>query len=138
MVAPELEITPECAVYRPVAQVPPEEVVRLIGEAIRSARERGLPRLLVVTTGFAPVLSQPSAAFRYQVASAWAEAAARRVAVAMVVRPELIDPTKFFTTSAGFAGMTYETFLTEDEARAWLAGVRPAVAPTPESPAPPR
>lgn len=105
--------------YRPPGAVSLEEVVKLMGEGIVYAREQGVQRLLIdttQTTGIAP----PQTIERYQLARHFAEAAQSRVRVAVLTRPELIDPSRFGVTVAQNRGLMADVFANEAEALAWL------------------
>jgi hypothetical protein len=88
-------------------------------EVITYARENGIRKLLVDTTGWTGHTS-PSTIERYHVAEEFAHAARSAVKVAMVVRPELMDPNKFEVTVAENRRMDGNVFDSECEALAWL------------------
>ena len=113
------EVLEDHAVFRPSGQVSLEQAVHLVTSAITYAREQELRKLMVVTTGLTG-FDPPDIATRYFFVHEWARAAGGRVCVAMVARPEMIDPHKFGVTVAGNAGLTSEVFDSEEEARAWL------------------
>jgi hypothetical protein len=105
--------------YRPVAVGTFERAVDLVAEAMRFARERGLADLLVNTcelTGF-PV---PDTFARYSLALKWAESAGGALRVAMVTRPEIIDPQKIGVLMAQNRGANGDVFTNETDALAWL------------------
>jgi len=77
--------------YRPNGTVTFERAVDLVAEAMRLARSLGLIDLLVNTTGFTG-FQPPSIFARHALAVKWAESAGSGLIVAMVARPELIDP----------------------------------------------
>jgi hypothetical protein len=120
----ELEIFEDYAVFRPTGRVSLERAIDVVRTAIASARECRIGKLLVDTsglTGFEP----PSIAHRYFFFHDWARAAEREVRLALVVRPELIDPQKFGRTVAANAGFITDVFTTEEEALAWLDVKKP-------------
>ena len=88
-------------------------------EAITFAREQGLTHLLIDTTKWLGHAS-PDTLERYDVASAFSKAAGSEVKVAMVVRPEMMDPEKFEVTVATNRGMIGNVFDSEKDALAWL------------------
>ena len=90
-----------------------------VDAAISAARERGVTRLLVVTTAWSG-LRQPSTTERYYYVSQWAEKAAGFVRMAVVASPELIDAERFGVTVARNRGFVANVFTTEDEALDWL------------------
>ena len=105
--------------YRPAGTVSFGEVVSLVGAAIAAARSHQARDLLVDTTaltGFPP----PDTLQRFSAVEAWAKEASGKVRLAMVARPEMIDPQKFGVTVAANRGMASNIFPTEGEALAWL------------------
>ncbi|MDX1440414.1 MAG: hypothetical protein R3284_10985, partial [Rubricoccaceae bacterium] len=50
----------------------------------------------------------------------WAEAAHGAVRVALLARPEMLDPERFGVTVAANLGFTADAFTSEEEALAWL------------------
>ena len=105
--------------YRPVAQVTFEQAVDLVERAIAHARSLGLVDLLVNTTrltGFTP----PSVFARYAMATKWVGAAGASLRVALVARPELIDPQKIGVLMLQNRGASGDVFTNETEALAWL------------------
>jgi hypothetical protein len=57
---------------------------------------------------------------RFQFAQAFAEAAHSAVKLAMVVRPEMMDPDKIEVTAAKNRGLVGNVFDSEKDALAWL------------------
>jgi hypothetical protein len=107
--------------YRPIGVVTFELAVEMVSEAMNFARSLKLADLLVNThdlTGFA----SPSVFARYALAVKWAQSAAGSLRVALVVRPELMDPQKIAVLMAQNRGVAGDAFLTEAEALAWLDG----------------
>ena len=105
--------------FRPVAVVTYEQAIDMVAEATRYARERGLAGLLVNTiglTGFAP----PGTFARYSMAVKWAETAGGALHVAVVARPEIIDPQKIGVLMAQTRGVDGDVFTNETDALAWL------------------
>lgn len=88
-------------------------------EAITLARLRGVRRLLIDTTRWTGHDS-PGTLDRYDVAAAFAQAAGSGLKVAMVVRPEMMDPNKFEVMVARNRGMTGNVFDSENDALRWL------------------
>ena len=120
MKAPEhFEVMPEYCCYRLLGHGPLEEAASKVIEAITYAREQGMRKLLIDTTKWTGHAS-PDTLDRYQWASAFSEAARSAVKVAMVVRPELMDPEKFEVTVARNRGLRGNVFDSEKEALAWL------------------
>jgi hypothetical protein len=105
--------------YRPVAVVTFEQAIEMVAHAMRHARDRGLADLLVNThglTGF-PV---PGTFARYSLAVKWADSAGGALRVALVARPEIIDPQKIGVLMAQNRGMNGDVFTNETDALAWL------------------
>ena len=88
-------------------------------EVITFTREQGIRKLLIDTTGWTGHQS-PDTLERYQFAQAFAAAAGSTVRLAMVVRPEMMDPDKFEVTVARNSGLLGNVFDSENEALAWL------------------
>jgi hypothetical protein len=107
------------AAYRPVAHVSLAQGIEMVTAAITRARERGIRKLLVNTCGFTGVES-PGLGARYFFVHEWARAAGGQLTLAMVARPEMIDPQKFGVNVAIAAGLQSDVFPTEEEAVAWL------------------
>jgi hypothetical protein len=107
------------AVYRPVGFVSFDEVVTLVRAAIAAARSNQVKDLLVDTTALTG-FSSPDTFQRFLAVVEWAEEARWSVRLAMVARPEMIDPQKFGVTVAANRGLVSNIFTTEGEARAWL------------------
>jgi len=131
MTAPEnFELLEDYAVFRPTGRVSLAKGVQWVTSAITYCRERGIRKLLVDTcslTGFAP----PAVHTRYFFMHEWAAAAAGAVCIAMVARPEMIDPEKFGVTVGRNAGLVCDVFSLESEADAWLRNVKPCKAARP-------
>ncbi len=105
--------------YRPNAQVTFEQAVDMVAQAIQMARELGLADLLANTsglTGFTP----PSVFARYSMAAKWAQNSGSTLRVALVARPELIDPQKIGVLMMQNRGGSGDVFANEQEALAWL------------------
>jgi hypothetical protein len=107
------------AEYRPTGQVSLEQMVELVTSAIAFAHDQQQRKLLVVTsgiTGFKP----PTLATRYYFIQKWASVANGVVILAIVARPEMIEPQKFGVTVAANRGLRSNIFESEEEALAWL------------------
>ncbi len=116
-----LEIVDDYAVFRPSGEASVEQAEDMIASAIAAARKQAIPKLLVVTLGWTRLRS-PSIPDRYFMVRKWAKAAAGVVKVAVVARPELLDPQKFGVAVATNSGLCAEVFTAEDEAIVWLEG----------------
>ncbi|MBP9899989.1 MAG: hypothetical protein V9H26_23395 [Verrucomicrobiota bacterium] len=114
-----IEVNGDCAYYRPVGKVTIEQGAGLVDHAIGFARAHQLSKLLIncaQLTGF----PSPSLPQRYFLVRGWAKTAQGLVQVALVARPEMIDPEKFGVTVARNAGFLADVYPTEPEALAWL------------------
>ena len=101
-----------------------EPATALVTSALEQAFMQRHDRLLVVATdvvGF----DSPGIAARHQMMRHWAGAAQAWVRLALVVRPELIDPEKFGVIAARNFGFLTDVFETEHEALEWLRTLQP-------------
>jgi hypothetical protein len=120
MKAPEhFEVMPDYCCYRLTGHGPLEEAAGKVIEVITYAREQRMRKLLIDTTKWTGHDS-PGTLDRYQWAVAFSQAARAEVKVAMVVRPELMDPEKFEVTVATNRWLVGDVFDSEKEALAWL------------------
>jgi hypothetical protein len=88
-------------------------------EAIEFSREQKIGRLLIDAQNWTGHKS-PGILERFTWAGAFAAAARSTVKLALVVRPELMDPDKFEVTVARNRGLMGDVFDSEKEALAWL------------------
>jgi hypothetical protein len=105
--------------YRPVAQVTFEQAIDLVAAAMSHARSLGLTDVLVNTTGLAG-FAPPSVFARYAMSTRWAQTAGSSLRVAMVARPEIIDPQKIGVLMMQNRGGLVDVFVSESDALAWL------------------
>ena len=105
--------------YRLSGHGPLLEAANKVIEVITFAREQGVSKLLIDTTKWTGHRN-PDTLERYTVAGAFAKAAASAVKLAMVVRPEMMDPDKFEVIVATNRGLNGNVFDSEKEAVAWL------------------
>ena len=105
--------------YRPVGQVSFEQAVDMIADGIRAARELGLADMLANTTGLTG-FTPPSVFARHSMALKWAQSAGASMRVALVARPELIDPQRIGVLMYQNRGGNGDVFTNETEALAWL------------------
>jgi hypothetical protein len=120
---PHFELVGDHAEYRPAGSVAQSQMVQLVASALEFARAQHIRKLLVVTsglTGFSP----PTIVDRYYIIHEWAKASGHTVCTAIVARPEMIDVGKFGITVAGNSGFIADIFSSEDEALAWLRGLK--------------
>jgi hypothetical protein len=107
--------------FHPVANVSFEQGVEMIAHALKHARSLGLTDVVVNTlemTGFAP----PKVFGRYALATKIVESAGASLRVALVARPEYIDPQKIGVVMVQNRGGSGDIFATEREALKWLDG----------------
>jgi hypothetical protein len=95
------------------------EAASKVIEVITFSREQGVRNLLIDTTRWTGHKG-PDTLERYNVAKAFAEAARSTVKLAMVVRPEMMDPEKFEVTVAKNQRLVGNVFDSEKEALTWL------------------
>jgi hypothetical protein len=95
------------------------EAASKVIEVITFTREQGMRNLLIDTTRWTGHES-PDTLERHNVAQAFAYAAHSVVKLAMVVRPEMMDPQKFEVTVARNRGLVGNVFDSEKDALAWL------------------
>jgi hypothetical protein len=118
--APEhFEIMDGYSCYRLSGHGPLAEAASKVIVAITFSRENGIRNLLIDTTKWTGHES-PSTSERFHVAEAFTQAARSEVKLAMVVRPEMMDPEKFEVLVAKNRGLTGNVFDSEKEALAWL------------------
>lgn len=114
-----LEVVGKRAFYRPVGKVSFEQAVTMVAGAMKEARELGCLSILVNTNGLTGI-SPPSIFARHALAVKWAESAGARLHVALVARPELIDPEKIGVLMAQNRGVSGDVFTNEVAALIWL------------------
>jgi hypothetical protein len=107
------------ALYRPVGNVTFKEVAALVLAAIAAARSSAARDLLVDTTALTGFPS-PDTFERFVEVVKWAGEARGEMRLALVARPEMIDPMKLEVRVAASRDLVSNIFTTEDEARAWL------------------
>jgi len=107
------------ALYRPVKIVTFEQAVDMVAEAMIYSRSLGLIDMMANITGLTG-FSPPTTFGRYALAVKWAESAGGSLRVALVIRPELIDPQKIGVLMAQNRGVNGDAFTTEAAALAWL------------------
>ena len=117
------EIADDHAVFRPTGQVSLQQAVQLVTSAITFAREQRVRKLMAVTTGLSG-FKPPDLATRYIFIRAWARAAGGDVCIAVVARPEMIDPQRFGVTVAANSGLVGDVFESEEEALVWLRSLK--------------
>jgi hypothetical protein len=113
------EVVAKRAFYRPSGRVSFEQAVDLVAEAMKQARDLDLRSILVNTSGLTG-MAPPTIFERHSLAVKWAESAGSRLHVALVARPELIDPQKIGVLMAQNRGASGDVFTSELAAIAWL------------------
>ena len=108
-------------IYRPVATVSFEQAIEMVAAVMRDARALELTDLLVNAKGLTGFAS-PSVFGRYNMAVEWARSTAGALRVALVVRPEQMDPQKIAVLMAQNRGVVGDVFLNEADALVWLDG----------------
>lgn len=112
------------AIFRPSGHLSFDEAIDLVSQGMSFADSRHIGRLLVDTTaltGFPP----PTTVQRFQMAESWA-ATSRTLRLAVVARPELIDPSRFGVTVARNRGLFANVFASMSEAIEWLLHPNPS------------
>jgi hypothetical protein len=105
--------------YCPEGNVSLHQATRLVTKAIGFARHHGIGSMLVNVsklTGF----DSPNLGERYWFIKDWAQEASGLVRLAVVARPEMIDPHKIGVVMAANAGLVSNVFSKESEAIEWL------------------
>jgi hypothetical protein len=105
--------------YRPTGKVSFEQAVEMVVAAMAHARTLELTGLMVNARGLTG-MTPPSIFARHAFALKWAESAGSRLHVALVARPEFIDPEKIGVLMAQNRGVSGDVFTTEAQALAWL------------------
>ena len=101
-----------------------EAAAELVTVALAHARAHGIKELLVNATGLTG-FPPPTLGERYFIVENWARVARGAVRVAMVLRPEYIDPQKFGVTVALNRRFIADVFELEEPALAWLGSGAP-------------
>ena len=117
------EILEDHAVFRPTGQVSLEQAVDMITSALVFAREQHIKKLLAVTTG-ATGFKPPCLSDRYFIVRKWANAAQRKICVAVVARPEMIDFENIGVIAGQNVGLRCNVFASEEDAMVWLKSVQ--------------
>ena len=120
MKAPEhFEVMEGYCCYRLSGQGPLAAAASKVIEVIAYSRDQKVRNLLIDTTNWTGHQS-PDTLERYTWGQAFAEAARSTVKIALVVRPELMDPEKFEVTVARNRELMGNVFDSEKDALAWL------------------
>jgi len=109
----------ELAVLRIAGEHTLQQTVDAVTAALLRAREQSTDKLLVDITGISG-FDPPTLGARHEFVAKWAEAGRGHLRIAMVVRPEFLDPDRFCVIRAANLGLAYNLFDNEARARAWL------------------
>lgn len=128
------EVIGEVARFRLTGGQVLEEGVHQIADAITRTKEFGLDKLLVDITAITGV-EPPGVNMRLWLMGEWVKVGRGSVRVAMVARPEFIDPDRYAVIAGMNAGFVNNVFETEAQALDWLLGRRGGESskPTPSS-----
>lgn len=110
--------------FRPIGHMSLAAAAELVTVALAHARAHGIKDLLVNATGLTG-FPPPSLSERYFIVENWARVARGAVRMAMVLRPEYIDPNKFGVTVAFNRRLIADVFEVEGPALAWLGSREP-------------
>ncbi len=113
------EVAGEIAVFRMSGAHTLEEGVPQVTAAILRACELGVAKFLFEATQIE--LPVPGIGARHWFMTEWAKAARGRIRMAVVVRPEFIDPDRVGLIAARNCGMVGEVFDNEAAALTWLS-----------------
>jgi hypothetical protein len=113
------------AVFRPSAELSIDDVIDLISQGISFTASRQVTRLMVDSTALTGFPS-PTTWQRFQMGERWAAAARPGLRLAVVARPELIDPSRFGVTVARNRGLFGNVFSSVPEAIEWLLDPNPS------------
>jgi hypothetical protein len=108
--------------YRPIGDVTFEKGVSMVAEAMVYARANGMTEMVANVSGLSSSFATITIFDRYAMAVRWAESAGSSLRVAVVARPEMLDPDKIALLMAQNRGANGEVFTGEAEAMAWLDG----------------
>src|SRR5688500_12347673 len=109
----DFEICDGYACFRPSGQVTFNEAVAVIARAISEAADQGIQRLLVDTINLRG-FPHPTTSERQFMAEQWASRS-RGLILAVVARPNLIDPLRFGVMVARHKGLLADVFTSEPE-----------------------
>jgi hypothetical protein len=122
MTAPDhFHVADGYAHYSPQGDFSLEQSVDLMIESVMYARTSLVRKLLIDTRGLHG-FRHPTVFDRFFLSVQLAQEAAGWVKIAIVARPELVDPHKFGITVARNRGLQADVFTAEPEALQWLLG----------------
>ena len=115
---PRIELLDGVPMLRLVRAASFDAGVDAVAAAIREAVSQAHPHLLVDAGGVA--FRPPELPDRLRMVRLWAQAADGRLRIALVVRPEFIDPERFGVVAASGFGLAGQVFEGVADALAWL------------------
>lgn len=116
------EVFGDVAIFRLGGSEGLDQSVSLVGDAIQRTKQSSVGKLLVDITAIAS--GPPTLAERHRIMSEWAIAGRGAIRLALVIRPEFIDPDNFGTHVALNHGLAFRGFLDPARAMDWLLGRR--------------
>jgi hypothetical protein len=122
------EVVEGRGIFRPKGRMSLEAAAEQVTAAIAHARAHGIKELFVNATGLTG-FGPPNLSERYFIVDNWARVARGAIRLAMVVRPEFIDPQKFGVTVALNRRFIVDVFELEAPALAWLGSHEPPSSP---------
>lgn len=112
------EIVGNIAVCRLGGKRTLDDGVRIMTQAILRAKAAGIAKLLVDVTAIDVPL--PSLMERHWLVTEWANAGRGALRMAVVIRPEFVDPQNFGTVVARSHGLDFRAFTDNEHAMDWL------------------
>jgi hypothetical protein len=109
------------AIFRVHGDFPFATAMQSVTAAIASAQNQRISKFMIVTLELSTI-KPPSIAMRHFLAREWATTAGASMRVAVVAKPEMIDPQKLGVMVARNFGATADAFTSEADAIAWLEG----------------
>ena len=120
MVDASYEVLEDVAIFRLGGSEGLDQGVSLVGDAIQRTKQSGIDKLLVTAIASGPA----TLAERHRIMAEWATAGRGAIRLALVIRPEFVDPDNFGTSVALNHGLAFRGFLSETRAMEWLLGLR--------------
>ena len=114
-----LSIDGKRAVYRLGGTLSPDLAADNVREALEICRVQGVRELVADLHEVAPTQEVGLGSRAFYIRE-WFRASSGKVRLAVVVKPELIDPKKFGETFAGSIGLQAKAFVTVEDAVQWL------------------
>ena len=121
----DFQFLEDYTIFRPSAELSFDEAIELVSDGISFTASRQIVRLLIDSTSLTGFPS-PTTWQRFQLAERAAAAALPGLRLAVVARPELIDPSRFGVTVARNRGLFGNVFSSVPEAIEWLLDPNPS------------